>query len=620
MIFDKHNRCTLSDGEYELTLQECTSAAVPKIYSPKKHPTWEVIPENCLDEFNKGENPLDDFTRSPTLKFRLSWTKDKYVEMVDRPLPITIRKDDFMASTKENGTPLNRSESVTSSESNCVVNGNTNGNGVANAASIAAATSNNQLANTSNPAIKLSSKAQSAISANGINQSMVVKLHDIASRIIYHFIYNNNSSQQTETFDNFNCPWCCLHCLNLYSLLKHLKLCHARFNFTYVPTQNGVRVDVSINELFDGSYIGSPHDLVGPAGSAFARAGPVRRTIVTRILVCRPRRPKHSLTEFLEIDENELNSQRPYVTGHNRLYHHTMTCLPVHPKGLDIDSEGENDPAWLQYKTLQMIDEFTDVNEGEKELMKMWNLHIMRNGYVGDIQIPIACEMFLEMNGKELLQKNLYKNFLLHLCNFFDYGLISPETLYKTVQKLQRILSSFSEGREIMVSEHAKQLEYWRTVGVHKQRQPQPVQPKNAATSTNTYNFRSSTNAKREESDDDDEEEDATRSPKKRAGILFSFHFTFANLVLFFLAQVESCSNSKSLRAIEPKNRINKYRPFLKDLYTKCSTKMSRKRFSSLSSKLWLITTAKLVRESPLLTGKLMLKTQFKLSNKYAAN
>ena len=27
---------------------------------------------------------------------------------------------------------------------------------------------------------------------------------------------------------------------------------------------------------------------------------------------------------------------------------------------------------------LQMIDEFTDVNEGEKELMKLWNLHVMK--------------------------------------------------------------------------------------------------------------------------------------------------------------------------------------------------------------------------------------------------
>lgn len=90
VIFDKHNRCTLNDGEYELTLQECNTS--PRTYSPKKHPTWAVIPEDCIDEFNKGENSLDDFTQKPSLKFRLSWTKDKYADVVDRPLPITIRK------------------------------------------------------------------------------------------------------------------------------------------------------------------------------------------------------------------------------------------------------------------------------------------------------------------------------------------------------------------------------------------------------------------------------------------------------------------------------------------------------------------------------------------------
>lgn len=31
---------------------------------------------------------------------------------------------------------------------------------------------------------------------------------------------------------------------------------------------------------------------------------------------------------------------------------------------------------------MQQLDEFTDVNEGEKEVMKLWNLHIMKHGYV----------------------------------------------------------------------------------------------------------------------------------------------------------------------------------------------------------------------------------------------
>ena len=30
----------------------------------------------------------------------------------------------------------------------------------------------------------------------------------------------------------------------------------------------------------------------------------------------------------------------------------------------------------------QLIDEFSDVNDGEKQLMKLWNLHLMRNRLV----------------------------------------------------------------------------------------------------------------------------------------------------------------------------------------------------------------------------------------------
>lgn len=60
----------------------------------------------------------------------------------------------------------------------------------------------------------------------------------------------------------------------------------------------------------------------------------MRRVPLTNILVCRPlnRRPQKStlsnnLAEFLESDDNELNdTQRPYITGHNRyeFFHKNM--------------------------------------------------------------------------------------------------------------------------------------------------------------------------------------------------------------------------------------------------------------------------------------------------------
>ena len=43
-----------------------------------------------------------------------------------------------------------------------------------------------------------------------------------------------------------------------------------------------------------------------------------------------------------------------------------------------LRSQGEHDHAWLRTKTRRMIHEFSDVNEGEKALMVMWNLHVMK--------------------------------------------------------------------------------------------------------------------------------------------------------------------------------------------------------------------------------------------------
>jgi len=56
-------------------------------------------------------------------------------------------------------------------------------------------------------------------------------------RIVYQFLYNNNSRQQTDARNDLHCPWCAISCMELYALLKHLKLSHPRFLFTYVVSQ-----------------------------------------------------------------------------------------------------------------------------------------------------------------------------------------------------------------------------------------------------------------------------------------------------------------------------------------------------------------------------------------------
>ncbi|KAG8177637.1 hypothetical protein JTE90_019663 [Oedothorax gibbosus] len=373
VVYDKHQRCLLTDGEYQLVLQDLGQKS-----SPKKLSSWETLPEDK----EKTINVIDVFGKGPMVTFHLQWNDNLVSGVVDRPVPATRLDDIFGLNSYGDQAALDTQQERPS-----------------------------------------------------------------RTRIFYQFLYNNNTRQQTEARDDFQCPWCRVNCSQLYCLLKHLKLCHSRFVFNYVPYPKGARIDVSINESYDGSYVGNPNDLHS-TGFAFSRTGPARRNPVTHVMVCRPKRPKPSLSEFLEPDDTEPEGPRSYISGHNRLYYHTVTCLSVRPQEIDMDSESENDPEWLRIKTQHMIDEFTDVNEGEKELMKMWNLHIMKYGFVGDCQIPLACSMFIEEYGRHILSQRLYRNFLLHMCNLFDYGLISASVVYHTMHQLHEIRSDTPQHKQ----------------------------------------------------------------------------------------------------------------------------------------------------------------------------
>uniref|UniRef100_A0A3Q4B1N1 Uncharacterized protein n=1 Tax=Mola mola TaxID=94237 RepID=A0A3Q4B1N1_MOLML len=388
-VFDK-NRLQLLDGEYEVSMQGMEDSPVSK-----KRATWETI----LDGKQRLP-PFETFSQGPTLQFFLRWTGDasgKSTAPIAKPL--STRNSDS-SSSMETRTSHHRAALM----------------------------------------VKESASTDIQTKKEQVQCEPRQKL-----RIFYQFLYNNNTRQQTEARDDLHCPWCTLNCSKLYSLLKHLKLSHSRFIFNYVPHPKGARIDVSINECYDGSYVGNPQDIHSQPGFAFSRNGPVKRTAVTHILVCRPKRTKPSLSEFLETEDGELEQQRTYVSGHNRLYFHSDSCMPLRPQEMDLDSEDERDPEWLREKTATQLDEFTDVNEGEKEVMKLWNLHVM---FIADNQMNQAIMLFTENRGAHIIRRNLCRNFLLHLVSMHDFNLVSTATIDRAMARLQQIQEELPDTEE----------------------------------------------------------------------------------------------------------------------------------------------------------------------------
>ncbi|KAF3845916.1 hypothetical protein F7725_002994 [Dissostichus mawsoni] len=380
-VFDKNRRLQLLDGEYEVSMQEMEECPVNK-----KRATWETI----LD---------GKFLSGPTLQFTLRWTSDAS-DRSTAPVakPLATRNSE----TNQEPRPSSmRATHTLGEQQRFYIQKSVSGAAVHHYFTI---TSDSWCFLLCAAAVKESINAD--------------------------FQYNHNTRQQTEARDDLHCPWCTLNCRKLYSLIKHLKLSHSRFNFNYVPHPKGAKVEVSINECYDGSYAGNPQDIHSQPGFAFSRNGPVKRTAVTHVV------------------PEDGDQEPPVISGHNRLYFHSDSCVPLRPQEMEVDSEDERDPDWLREKTVKQMEEFTDVNEGEKEIMKLWNLHVMKNGFIADNQMNESCLVFADHHGAHIVKNNLFRNFLLHLISMHDFNLVTTQTIDQAMARLRLLQSQPHTDKE----------------------------------------------------------------------------------------------------------------------------------------------------------------------------
>jgi hypothetical protein len=69
----------------------------------------------------------------------------------------------------------------------------------------------------------------------------------------------------------------------------------------------------------------------------------------------------------------------------------------------------------------------------------------------------LALKMFIDEKGKELLEKNLYRNFVLHVCNLFEFGVLGPGHVFTAITRMQKFLSE----RNHVFTDWPQQLSHW---------------------------------------------------------------------------------------------------------------------------------------------------------------
>jgi hypothetical protein len=129
------------------------------------------------------------------------------------------------------------------------------------------------------------------------------------------------------------------------------------------------------------------------------------------------------------------------AAGIERLYYHTSTTLPILPGEINYDSDDELVPEWLRMQTEELINDFTDMNEGEKSMMRIWDLFLMKNNPLSVSRMYHTCERFIEEHGQEIVNLNLRKTFEIHLSNLIDNGLL---TIGQKFDLLEKFIYKFS--------------------------------------------------------------------------------------------------------------------------------------------------------------------------------
>lgn len=69
----------------------------------------------------------------------------------------------------------------------------------------------------------------------------------------------------------------------------------------------------------------------------------------------------------------------------------------------------------------------------------------------------LALKMFIDEKGKELLEKNLYRNFVLHVCNLFEFGVLGPGHVFTAITRIQK----FVNERNYSFAEWPQQRSHW---------------------------------------------------------------------------------------------------------------------------------------------------------------
>lgn len=270
----------------------------------------------------------------------------------------------------------------------------------------------------------------------------------------FHFIYmqdNNVPATVVEKMHDRHCPFCSFTGKNDNNLLRHLDMFHGelvdpRCNIETNVGESGLCFEAILDEEEQLHVIvrGNPEISLSERGNfvfirtstnatkhSFGVSFLQRSHHKTALLDSTTRRRRLLALQAKDASASAISAYLASDTMPIRQYYHPRSNQPLTSKDWEYDSDGEPDDEWLDKLSSDLMAEFEDVSDKEKELFIIWNRFIRRHHTIADSSIPDSCEEFVMRHKFQLKEGEMRQTLLLHLMNLWDSGLISPSRTLK---------------------------------------------------------------------------------------------------------------------------------------------------------------------------------------------
>jgi polycomb protein SUZ12 len=253
----------------------------------------------------------------------------------------------------------------------------------------------------------------------------------------FHFCYGENGAlRQTVDIAESRCPWCRLNCMSMTGLLHHLATNHDRCDYQIKRNEIG-SVDICATPLPSQRSTRLKPDVAEWGVTTALETKPADRAMQLDDVLAedlyidptdRGKAPKKRQTK----KALEQEKKAAIVDPSKRQYYHSRTFLPMDNPMSDEDSEVEETDFDIILETrTALLNQFDDVNDGEKWMMKLWNEFVTQRPGIPLVHKCVydAAKDFTGEYAAEISAMKLRRNYVLHLTNLHNFGLLSPEQL-----------------------------------------------------------------------------------------------------------------------------------------------------------------------------------------------